>query len=47
MRRDTLSHRSLAIGALAVGLSACNGNNGLITNAPGECRLLSRKRKRR
>ncbi len=36
MRRETLSHRSLAIGALAVGLSACNGNNGLINNAPGQ-----------
>ncbi len=34
MRRPFVSHRSLTIAALAVGLSACNGNNGFNAGAP-------------
>ncbi len=34
MRRTFVSHRSLAIAALAVGLSACNGNSGFNAGAP-------------
>ncbi len=34
MRRDRPSWRSLAIAALAVGLSACNGNSGFSSGAP-------------
>ena len=34
MRRPFVSRRSLTIAALAVGLSACNGNNGFNAGAP-------------